>query len=496
MPDTTQAAVVQQIPVDKAHLHPRARTHNADKLTELIGSVKERGQLQAARGRPKDGSIEIYIGAGRYQACKALGKLLDVIVTEKSDEEVDLDMLHENLKREDLDPITEAKEYDYMMKTHNWNQEEVGQKVGKDQTTIARALSLLKLPDDLQGFMTRVIKGEGHTRHLKKVTDPNQRISLTKQVESEGLSVKETEKRVKQLLGKAPSPSRHPGEGRGPGASKTLDAVPHLREYSSGQSPVGDGLQSAGMTSPPDPLANFWPQVMNKSQYLAMNYARWGVSYGRHEIMKTGGGKGVAIPAWNFWFSGGGPVPKAELKRWFLALADAMGDTREEEDRFNKVVATVMPKDKEEFMKMTQEGYAARLPQTPEEQAELEKLAAQSPSPGPVYAKILGADSIRARRMSTLTWEAMGIKDPVAGCRQIVEGMRKVAEIQARNPLRTPDPTPHSPKPTGRDAPPLGTPVPQPIALPSKPVEVEEDEELTPEIKALLAEHADKEAVS
>src|SRR5579872_5247241 len=102
---------LEEIPLDKARLHPRARKHDPDKLAELTASIKERGQLEPARGRPKDGFIEVYIGAGRFQGCQALGKPLKVLISEKSDEDVDLDMLHENIKREELNPIAEAEEY-------------------------------------------------------------------------------------------------------------------------------------------------------------------------------------------------------------------------------------------------------------------------------------------------------------------------------------------------------------------------------------------------
>src|SRR5579864_4985441 len=155
----SETASVVPVPLENICIHPRARAHDPAKLAELTASIKERTQLQPARGRPApDGKVEVYIGHGRYLACNALGMpTLNVIVEPRSDEDVDLDMLHENLKREDLDPITEARDYDYLAKNRNWNQNQIAQKVGKSQQSISDSLALLELPEEVQDFTRRLV---------------------------------------------------------------------------------------------------------------------------------------------------------------------------------------------------------------------------------------------------------------------------------------------------------------------------------------------------
>jgi hypothetical protein len=144
-------------------------------------------------------------------------------------------------------------------------------------------------------------------RYLDRVKDIPARVKLSLQAADEGWSVKETEKQVNQALG-------HPEKGNGKGKN----GDPAVKEV------------------PPDPLADFWPEANSMNEYLGMHSIEWGVDYGHHEVMKKGG-KSVGFPAWTFWRGATSPTPKAELKKWFLAMADVMGDTQEEEERFNKV---------------------------------------------------------------------------------------------------------------------------------------------------------------
>ena len=191
---------LEEISLDKARLHPRARKHDPDKLAELTASIKERGQLEPARGRPKEGYIEIYIGAGRFQGCQALEKPLKVLISEKSDEDVDLDMLHENIKRENLDPVTEAQEYQYQMKAHGWTFDQMAQKAGKGKSSIVQLISLLRLPKDALESVSRETISISHGELLLRLSTPEKQDEMAKNIIKEGWSVRKTEAEVAKEL--------------------------------------------------------------------------------------------------------------------------------------------------------------------------------------------------------------------------------------------------------------------------------------------------------
>jgi ParB family chromosome partitioning protein len=199
-PVATAAERLESITVDKLHLHPRVRAHDSEKLTELTSSIKEHGQLQPARGRPKDGAIEIYIGCGRYQACFALGRPLQVLIADKTDEQVDLEMLHENLKREELDPITEARDYKYMMDLYHWSQGEMAQKAGKSQQSISNCLSLLSLCQEVQELTKRLVISETHGILISKIDDEGLQAGVAKEVVEGHLTTDQTAQLVEHVL--------------------------------------------------------------------------------------------------------------------------------------------------------------------------------------------------------------------------------------------------------------------------------------------------------
>jgi len=187
---------LELIPLDKLRLHPRARKHDPDKLAELTASIKERGQLEPACGRPKEGNIEVYIGAGRFQACQTLGRPLKVLIAEKSDEDVDVDMLHENLKREELNPIAEAGEYKYFNGVKGWSHDQIAEKVGKSKTYVTLSLGLLKLPEEIQQAVTRGTAPRSLAEALLGLKTPEKQLELGRKAIKEGWSVRKTEVEV------------------------------------------------------------------------------------------------------------------------------------------------------------------------------------------------------------------------------------------------------------------------------------------------------------
>src|SRR5207245_6447321 len=88
-------------------------------------------------------------------------------------------------------------------------------------------------------------------------------------------------------------------------------------------------------------------------------------------------------------------------------------------------IQRTMPSSADEFEEMEKDQKSIRLPKTPDEEAELEALAAKSSGPGPVYAWLMGPNSLTAKKMQPVTWADLHISDPVSGCRQLVEGLRQ-----------------------------------------------------------------------
>jgi hypothetical protein len=257
-------------------------------------------------------------------------------------------------------------------------------------------------------------------------------------VQKEGWNVKETEKRVNQALGKAVSES---------GGKGVPQKHPHTPTP-----PHSD-------TAVPDPLGpDFWPHVqLNPAMVRPGN---WGVSHGRQPVGVPVKGKPVSLPAWGFWLlSAAGAPPKATIKKWALALAEAMGDTDEEEKGMQKTKTALMPANPAEWQKTAEERKGARLPQTPQDWVEFEAEAQKGP--GSAATWLYGQSSLTAGKYGTLTWKDLGQDDPAAGCRDMV---RRLTDMQERQKVReeAQGPKPDSAAPAPERSP---QPVPASTAL-------------------------------
>jgi ParB family transcriptional regulator, chromosome partitioning protein len=183
------------------------RQHFAkDKLDELAASIREHGLLEpiVVRRLPsQDGKLEIIAGERRWRAAQKSGlkEVLVVVkdVTPKAAFEL---ALIENVQREDLNPVELAEALDRLTKEHGYTQETLAQRLGKDRTTIANSLRLLKLPERVR---SKVISGElseGHARALLGAPDTRQIEDLAEKVIRGHLSVRATEALVRQAKAK------------------------------------------------------------------------------------------------------------------------------------------------------------------------------------------------------------------------------------------------------------------------------------------------------
>jgi len=197
------------VPVETIHPNPsQPRGHfDADDLNDLAGSIRSKGIIQplVVRAHPvKAGEYEIVAGERRWRASQ-LAQLheLPVVVREFSDLDVLEIAIIENIQRADLNPIEEASGYRQLMDKFGHTQEQMAEVLGRSRPHIANVLRLLALPDDVQRFVINGSLSSGHARAL--ITAPNAS-DLARVVIARGLSVRQTEKLVKEP--KAPSKER------------------------------------------------------------------------------------------------------------------------------------------------------------------------------------------------------------------------------------------------------------------------------------------------
>ncbi|MCO4768395.1 MAG: ParB/RepB/Spo0J family partition protein [Deltaproteobacteria bacterium] len=196
------AGAVVHIPIDEIRANPfQPRRHFAEEpLAELVASIKEKGVIQPILLRPVDGGYEIVAGERRYRAsCKAGLRTIPSIVRRMgTTESLELALI-ENLQREDLNAVEEAEAYKQLIEDVGYTQEELAGKVGKDRSTVANMLRLLKLPEVALDGLVRGALTMGHGRALLGLKDEELILGLYARVVNESLSVRQTEEEVRQL---------------------------------------------------------------------------------------------------------------------------------------------------------------------------------------------------------------------------------------------------------------------------------------------------------
>jgi len=172
-------------------------------LAELSESIKEYGVLQPIILLRQDGKYLIIAGERRYRAASLAGlKKIPAVIKNLDSKEAALIALVENVQREDLNYLEEAKAYKKLMEDFNLTQNEIAEKVSKQQSTISNKIRLLTLPENLQEKLINNKLTERHARALLKISDDNSRQNIIDRVIANNLNVKQTEKLVEDLLQK------------------------------------------------------------------------------------------------------------------------------------------------------------------------------------------------------------------------------------------------------------------------------------------------------
>lgn len=171
-----------------------------DALSELADSIKEHGVLQPLIVRPlADGSYQLVAGERRWRASRLAGLTeVPVIIRSLTDSEVAVIALIENLQREDLNPIEEAEGISRLIDEYSFTQEQAAQKLGKSRSAVTNTLRLMSLPERVRGLVCDDFLTAGHARALLGLEEKSLIEEIADEVITKKLSVRETEKLVKQ----------------------------------------------------------------------------------------------------------------------------------------------------------------------------------------------------------------------------------------------------------------------------------------------------------
>ena len=176
------------------------KNFDEDALLELSDSIKQFGVLQPLLVRKRKDYYEIIAGERRWRAAKLAGvKEVPVIEKEYTDQEILEIGLIENIQRENLNPIEEAIAYKRLLEEFKLKQDEVAERVSKSRTAVTNSMRLLKLSDKVQQMIVDDMISTGHARALLAIDDPELQYTLANKIFDEKLSVRETEKLVKEI---------------------------------------------------------------------------------------------------------------------------------------------------------------------------------------------------------------------------------------------------------------------------------------------------------
>lgn len=185
--------------IDPGAMQPRVRFDEA-KLEELAQSIRSNGVVQPLLVRRRGERYELIAGERRWRAARLAGlKEVPVVVRDVPDEKVLELALIENIQRENLNAIEEAQAYKSLLETIGLTQESLAATVGRDRSYITNYLRLLRLPSDIQVLLQEDRISTGHARTLLGIDDPNIQRNVARKILERGLSVRDTEKIVRDL---------------------------------------------------------------------------------------------------------------------------------------------------------------------------------------------------------------------------------------------------------------------------------------------------------
>jgi ParB family transcriptional regulator, chromosome partitioning protein len=197
----TEGEALLEVPVDliAPNPHQPRKSFDSNGLSELSASIRTSGVIQPVVVRRQGQGYQLIAGERRWRAAKMAGlERIPALLREATDgESLELALI-ENLLREDLNPMDEAEAYQKLLAEFEWTQEELAQRVGRDRSSIANCLRLLKLPEPVQKDLRAGRLTMGHARALLSLTSPADQLKLREEILAHSWSVRATEEGVQK----------------------------------------------------------------------------------------------------------------------------------------------------------------------------------------------------------------------------------------------------------------------------------------------------------
>ena len=208
---TAERETLLEIPIDQVHVNPNQprKLFDSSALQELASSIQASGVIQPVVVRRVNGAYQLIAGERRWRAARQAGlERIPAVVRDATDAE-SLEMaLVENLLREDLNPMEEAEAYQKLLAQFGWTQEELAQRIGRDRSSIANSLRLLRLPEVLQADLRAGRLTMGHAVALLSLTSPADQLRLREEILAHSWSVRATEQSARAAQEASGTPRR------------------------------------------------------------------------------------------------------------------------------------------------------------------------------------------------------------------------------------------------------------------------------------------------
>ena len=201
------------LPVDQIRPNPYQprKVFDKDALQELSESIQQHGVFTPILVKKSISGYELVTGERRLRASKMAGlDTIPAILVDFDDQQMMEIALLENVQREDLNIIEEAKAYDQLIKRLNYTQEQLAHRIGKSREHITNTVRLLKLPEDVQNYVVAKQLSMGHVRALLGLKDEDMMRKVARQAIAQGMSVRKVEQLVKSINGKKVEKSKEP----------------------------------------------------------------------------------------------------------------------------------------------------------------------------------------------------------------------------------------------------------------------------------------------
>ena len=201
VPEKEKVEILVKITEVEPNREQPRKKFDEDALLELSESIKQYGILQPLLVQKRNDYYEIIAGERRWRAAKLAGlKEVPAIIKDYTEKEIVEVALIENIQREDLNPIEEAKAYQRLVKEYNLKQDEVAERVAKSRVTVTNSMRLLKLGERVQEMIIEEMISSGHARALLSIDDEELQYQLAIKIFDEKLTVRETESLVKKVI--------------------------------------------------------------------------------------------------------------------------------------------------------------------------------------------------------------------------------------------------------------------------------------------------------